>query len=76
VAVLGEADATPEWDHLLHHVEEGFDATMFEDEIQAALDDLEAEGRIAYSGVQGYEVVPEQPARPDGGQTADSPDRS
>lgn len=66
--VLGEADATPEWDHLLHHVEDGFDARLFEGEIQEALEALEAEGRIAYSGVHGYEVIEEMTARTDGGE--------
>lgn len=65
--VLGESDATPEFDHLLHHVEDRFDARMFEGEIRAALDALEAEGRITYSGVQGYEVIEEAPTRADGG---------
>lgn len=65
--VLGEADATPEWDHLLHHVEDRFDARKFEGEIKSALNDLEAEGRVSYSGVQGYEVIEELAARTDGG---------
>lgn len=71
--VLGESDATPEWDHLLHHVEDRFDARLFEGEIQSALDDLKAEGRISYSGVQGYEVIEELAARTDGGGDGDQP---
>lgn len=71
--VLGEADATAEWDHLLHHVEDEFDAHLFEAEIQEAIETLEEENRITYSGVQGYEVIEdnevieEERARTDGG---------
>lgn len=71
--VLGEADATAEWDHLLHHVEDAFDAHQFETEIRDAIETLQAENRVTYSGVQGYEVIEdtedidEEPARTDGG---------
>ena len=68
IQVLGEVDATPEWDHLLHHVESEFDARLFEEEIREALEDLESEGRISYSGVQGYEVIERATARTDGGE--------
>ena len=68
IEVLGDVDATPEWDHLLHHVENEFDARMFEEEIRSALEDLEAEGQISYSGVQGYEIIEQATTRADGGE--------